>query len=131
MRALVTFCLSVLGLLGAEHTPLIVNASVPKYPQIAIQARISGRVRVRFKVVFGIVTNPVVVQSDNKILSDSTLTNIRSWKFEAATNAQIETEFVYEIGKSEAALPQNPDVELQLPGYVRLVAHPVRPTVNY
>jgi TonB family protein len=120
-----------LGFLGAEQTPLIVEGHIPTYPQLAIQGRISGRVRVRFKIVGGTVAEAQVAYTDNRVLNDSTLQCVRSWRFDQSTNADLETEFVYEISKSEGGVPQNPALELRLPGYVRLVATPVRPITNF
>jgi outer membrane biosynthesis protein TonB len=44
---------------------LVIDASVPKYPQLAIQARLAGKVRVKFNVVNGVVTDPVVIDPKN------------------------------------------------------------------
>jgi TonB family protein len=129
LRLFVIACFAATGLCGAERSPLVIDGRLPTYPQLAIQARVSGKVRVKFRVVNGVVEDATVVQTDSKLLVASTLQNVRTWRFEPSTNAQIETEFVYEIGRSDAVIPENPTLELRLPGYVRLVATPVQPTV--
>ena len=130
-RQIITVCLSAAGLFGADRTPLVLDGKIPTYPQIAVAARISGSVAINLSVVNGVVTNAQVVHADNKLLIESTLQNVRTWRFEPSTNAQIATEFVYEIGKTESGVPQNPALELRLPGYVHIVANPVKPTTNH
>ncbi|MGE5644549.1 MAG: energy transducer TonB [Acidobacteriota bacterium] len=133
MLLAVSLCLSLSGGFAeaGDLTPLVVGGEVPTYPPLANQARISGRVVVKVKIANGSVVDAHVRASDNPLLVQSTVQNIRSWRFEKSANAEVETEFVYELRKTEAEMPENPVIELRLPTRVHLIAAPVRPTVNY
>jgi TonB family protein len=129
--------LMALGLIGVtlfgsdNRAPLVLDGRLPEYPQIAIAARISGKVLVKVSVIKGVVTDAKVVRSDSTLFAESTLKIVRSWQFEPSTNTHFETEFFYEIGNVEVPYPENPVIELRLPGYVHLIASPVRRTTNY
>jgi TonB family protein len=132
-RLLVALSFISIGLFGSDdRTPLVIDGRLPVYPQLAIAARISGKVLVKVTVIKGVVTDTQVIRTDSALFVESTLKTIRSWQFEPSTYAHFETEFVFEIGKSQAAGPENPAMELRLPGFVHLTAYPVRhiPTDN-
>jgi TonB family protein len=93
---------SAVCLFGADRTRLVLDGKIPTYPQIAVAARVSGSVTVNLSVVSGVMTNAQVVHADNKLLIESTLQNVRTWRFGPSTNVQIATEFVYEIAKTES-----------------------------
>jgi TonB family protein len=70
--------------LGRDALPLVTYVA-PKYPPIAMDARIFGDVRLRVYVdpASGAVTNVEKV-SDKPILSDAAIAAVRGWKFDVA-----------------------------------------------
>jgi len=112
---------------------LVKHADVPQYPQLAIQARLSGTLRFHVTIKAGTVTG-IEPDADNppnlRILADAALSNIRGWSF-YDEKAVFDVEFIYEISRQEVVVPENPRIELNLPHSVKLIASPVKPTVNY
>src|ERR1039457_6805553 len=98
-------CLLTTGLVAADRIPLVLEGSIPTYPQLAISAHISGKVRVGITVSGGVVSDVRVLHSDNRLLTGSTLDAVRSWKFASSTNTDLESEFVYELGKPAGVVP--------------------------
>jgi hypothetical protein len=115
---------------ASDLMPFLLDGKMPVYPSLAKQVRVAGKVRFRVKIVNGLVTDAQLIHTDHPLLVDATLRNILTWRFEASATANVETEFVYELRKEEAASSENPVVELRIPTRVRVVAKPVRPTVN-
>ena len=132
-RVAVVASMLLLSLCSNGQDLLIKHADVPQYPQLAIAARLEGTLRFHVSVKAGAVTSiePNSTNPSNlRILSDAAITNIRAWTF-YASNDGFDVEFIYEISNREVAAPENPRIEMTLPRSVRLIAFPVKPTVNY
>lgn len=66
---------------AAEPEPYLKSASSPFYPPLALQARLDGKVTLRFIVTELGETSDVEATSGPKMLQEAAITNIQSWKF--------------------------------------------------
>ena len=106
------------GALRLEH------ADVPTYPQVARTLRIYGTVEVQVTVKDGNVVSTEVKSGPSKLV-DSTVENIKGWRFYKLDNGTFTTKFIYQLEMKEPLDPNNPKVELQLPFLVKITAVPV------
>ncbi len=100
---------------------LITGARLPKYPEAAQKAEISGVVLVEIHVEKGRVLATEAVAGD-RLLSVAALENIRTWEFEPTVTARFTTRFDFELERRLTDSDQNPRIELHLPEYVKVVA---------
>jgi Gram-negative bacterial TonB protein C-terminal len=106
------------GALRLEH------ADVPMYPQVARTLRIYGTVEVRVTVKDGNVVNTEVKSGPRKLV-DSTVDNIKGWRFNRLDHGTFTTKFVYQLEMKGPIDPNNARVELQLPFLAKITAVPV------
>lgn len=129
------------------HYPQLLSADVPLYPPLARTAHISGTVEIEVVVEKGTVVDAhvksVVLASWNgpeltddgkkkvgRYLSDPSLANLKSWKFQTEDRAEFLVTYAYRIEGEETNLPENAKVELDLPILVRITVRPFKPTCN-
>jgi outer membrane biosynthesis protein TonB len=112
---------------------IVKHADVPRYPGLAVEARLSGTLTFRVSVDHGSVSSVEPNPSNSptlRMLQDAAVTNIRSWSFYGGERTTFDVEFSFELSQEEVPVPENPHIEMTLPRFVRLVAHPVKPTVS-
>ena len=112
------------------RTVIVTRADVPFYPVLALEARISGEVRVKVTIQNGEVVGTTAVSSAHILLTNAASENIRTWRFLQSVTEVIEVTFLYVITKNEGEIPQNPRIEMELPSFVRITATPVKHTVH-
>jgi len=108
------------NVLPAENVIRVLAAEVPLYPRFARHGNIEGVVEVRVSVKDGRVVGADVLTGE-RILSDDTLKNIRTWQFAPGTEASFVTRFLYELERREAGANTNPRIDMQLPTFVRVI----------
>lgn len=103
-----------------ERMPDVVSAEVPRYPQMAQVAGISGTVFVEVTVKDGRVVK-VERKSGDRLLAQGASANIETWRFKPTTSAIFLTTFVYSLERRRAG-DRGTRVEVALPETVRVVA---------
>jgi hypothetical protein len=96
------------------------NAAVPRYPAMARRAGIAGKVTLRVFVSEGAVAAAELVDGD-RILAEAAEQNVATWTFDSEVTATFDTEFDFELLETFGS-DQNWRVEMQPPGYVKVVA---------
>lgn len=134
MKALQTAALVMLaGCAGARaysQAIFVIRAEVPGYPSVALTAGLVSTVRVAVTVQSGSVSGLTVLTSTgSKAFEQATLTNIRTWKFDGNIDTTFVTTFTYQMTDSVTERLENPQIELKLPFYVRLVGSRPKPRV--
>lgn len=99
-----------------------VSADVPRYPVLARTARVFGTVEVQVTVKDGVVT-ATEIKSGHKLLTQATIDNIKTWRFEPNVNTTLTTKFNYRI-ETEKPLSTDPIIKLQLPYSVTITTVP-------
>jgi len=129
------------------HYPQLVSADMPLYPPLARTAHISGTVEIQVVVEKGSVVDAqvksVVLASWNgpeltddgkkkvgRYLSDPSLANLKTWKFQTEDRAEFLVTYAYQIEGEQTNLPENAKVELDLPILVRITVKPFKPTCS-
>lgn len=100
--------------------PEVVNAEVPRYPDMAQVAGISGTVIVEVTVKDGRVVK-VERKSGDRLLAQGANANIETWRFKPATSAVFMSTFIYSLERRSAG-DRGTRVEVALPEMVRIVA---------
>jgi len=98
--ALIVVLLLHLAALGADLEPYLKSASVPFYPPLARQARIEGKVSLRFTINEQGETSDVEASTGHKMLQDAAVENAQNWKFWPARCACLvkrEAVLVYDL----------------------------------
>jgi hypothetical protein len=129
------------------HYPQLLSADIPLYPPLARTAHISGAVEIQVVIEKGIVVvaqvKSVVLASWNgpeltddgkrkvgRYLSDPSLANLKTWKFQTEARAEFLVTYANRIEGEETNLPENPKVELDLPTLARITVKPFKPTCD-
>jgi len=132
------------------HYPSLIRAELPLYPPLALTAHISGTVEIQVAVENGRVVdaqiksveiqiadplNRAVYNEEAKskaspILSNPSLTNVKSWQFQSKDRTSFVVRYVYKIDGEQTSVPENPKVELDLPLLVRVTARPFKATCS-
>ena len=94
LLALSSFALCCLSLAQSLPDPILQSAQMPKYPPLALAARIEGDVKVSFVLDDKGEVASVDVKSGHPMLKEATATIVRSWKFELPKNL-FRTEWKY------------------------------------
>jgi Gram-negative bacterial TonB protein C-terminal len=97
------------------------HADLPLYPNLALRSGIAGTVLVQVTVENGNVVK-AEAKSGDRILTESAVADVKTWQFEAGTNASFTAEFVYATERRRAADRAETRVEAQLPRFVRITA---------
>jgi len=113
-----------------RYSLLVERAELPRYPALAIAARVSGVVCLHVVVRDGAVTEAKAESQDLSVLAYSAVENVKTWRFSSNLDSEFKVKYVFELEKQETILPENSHVEMQLPGFVRIIAKPVKPTHN-
>ncbi len=108
--------LLVAAAIGADPEPYFKTAPMPFYPPLARQARIEGRVSLRFAVDEQGDTSEVEADTGHQLLRQAAIANVQNWKFgwphPCTCRAKKEVVFVYKISdKSES--PDMPNVTVK------------------
>lgn len=134
-KILLVILVLIIGLVhvqGQDFSAIVLHAEIPQYPRIAILAHISGSLHLHVGVENGSV---VKVESDSPkqltMLIIAAEENVKTWKFSSGTSGSFDVTYIFELSKNEANVLTNPEIELQLPTLVKIVARPVKPTVSY
>jgi TonB family protein len=93
-----TFCtlnLCCLSFAQQPPEPILESAQMPKYPPLALGARIEGEVQVSFVLNHDGEVTSVEVLSGHPMLREATAATVRSWKFQLPKNL-FRTEWKYE-----------------------------------
>jgi hypothetical protein len=112
------------------HYPLLTYAEMPLYPRVPLTARISGTVTIQVIVKHGVVTDAQVKSSSSPFLSNPSIANVRTWRFERTANATFIVRYDYQIKGEETAHLENPKIELELPHLVTVIAKPLKPSCS-
>jgi hypothetical protein len=132
------------------HYPPLIRAELPLYPPLALTAHISGTVEIQVAVENGSVvdaqvqsveiqiTDPLNRAAYNEeakskaspILSNPSLTNVKSWQFQLKDRTSFVVRYVYKIDGKQTSVPENPKVELGLPLLVKITARPLKPACS-
>ena len=97
------------------------EAEVPQYPDLAQRAGIAGTVVIEVTVVEGQV-GATVVKSGDRLLAETAVANITTWRFKPRINVTFTTTFFYQLERRRAGSDHRAFVELRLPEWVRITA---------
>jgi hypothetical protein len=114
----------------APKVPILIEATLPTYPFILRAARISGKVIVLVTVKDGRVigTN---VKLGEIYLRDTTIANLKTWRFDDEVNTIFTVTYTYAILSEESDTLMNPKIEILPSLDVNITVRPVRQTVQY
>lgn len=132
------------------HYPRLIHADLPLYPPLARTAHVSGKIEIQLRVEKGSVVEARIKSTEidiadpqksaaydltakkaaGKYLSDPSLANVKTWRFEPQGQAALTVTFIYQIQGEATPLPENPRVELDLPLLVKITAKPFKPTCS-
>lgn len=101
-----------------ERMPEVVKAEVPRYPDMARAAGISGTVIAEVTVRDGRVVE-VERKSGDRLLAEGARANIETWSFKPTTNVVFISTFVYSLERRRAG-DRSTRVETALPELVRV-----------
>ena len=91
------------SLFAADTGPNLKSAPMPFYPPLARQARIEGKVTLRFTVNEKGETAEIEATSGHKLLREAAIENLQSWKFwppSCACWLKDEVTLVYKLSKA-------------------------------
>jgi len=112
--------------LTSSHSDIVVHADVPLYPQLAVQARVSGVVHLHVLVDNGVVTKaePETQEQIEPLVAAAT-ENVRTWRFASGAKGTFSVTYKYELEKVEVPRSVNPQIVMHLPTSVTITAWPV------
>ncbi len=123
---------------------------MPLYPAAAWSAHLGGTINIEVTIEKGAVIKAQVknasVETQGGSVSESitdelkakllpylsapSVSNVKTWKFQPAERSTFVVTYVYAIQGEETLLPDNPQINLDLPRLVRVVAKPFKPTCS-
>jgi TonB family protein len=108
------------------HSDIVLHADVPLYPQLAIQARVSGVVHLHVLVDNGVVTRaePNSAEQVQPLVAAAT-ENVKTWRFAPGARGTFDVTYTYELEKTEVPQSVNPKIVMNLPTSVKITAWPV------
>jgi hypothetical protein len=120
---------------AARGIPRLIQADIPNYPVIARAARVTGTVKIRVTVESGRVTKlevldargasgPQVLDHGSPMLTDPTLANLRSWRFDSMVNTSIDVLYTYVLAGDPTYPTDNPKIEISPSLDVTITATP-------
>ncbi len=110
---------------GSEST--VMHADIPKYPAVARTARVVGDVRLHVTVNRGTVVGVKATSEANSMLVSAATENVKTWQFQPTVSGSFDTTYSYDLKGEEVFIETNPRLELQLPLWIRITAHPPKP----
>jgi TonB family protein len=111
--------------------PVVVGLDVPVYPPVAVSARLEGTVLISVFVSNGVVQKAEVNDGAQPLLAAAAKRNVLSWRFTPETTRSVTVRFTFELAKTEVILPQNLEIQMRLPEFVKVIAKPVKPLTVY
>jgi TonB-like protein len=128
--SIVAACTAAAG----QTDPALTAVSLPKYPLLALQARVEGVVKVSFTLPAN-SGEPADVEavSGHMMLKGAAVENVKTWRLENpyAVARKYETTFVYKLSGLEVPLPKRCTVTFDSYHQVDLVSDVAAPTINY
>ena len=114
----------------AQGTPNVARAEVPRYPGLALQAGITGTVRIDVTLRNGKLSHLKVNSPEaSPVLVNAAKENLLTWEFVERVDTAFAVVFVYELSRQRVKGAANPEVLMRLPTYVRVRGMRPRPTV--
>jgi len=101
--------------------PLLLEAALPQYPELARRAGISGEVVVEVTIKAGRVAATAVTSGD-RMLARAVLRNIETWRFGDDVEAKFTTIFVFVLELRRTGDDRNTRVDSRLPASATVVA---------
>lgn len=109
-----------------DRRAIVTAGELPLYPPTAIAARLEGTVVLSVRVAKGVVQQAEPMPGANALLASAARRNALSWKFPPDVSGSVNVRFVYELENGEVILPENPEIQMRLPEFVRITAKPVK-----
>ena len=100
--------------------PLPLEMALPAYPWTARVLQTEGAVLMEVEVVGGTVAG-AAIQFGDPILAEEAVANVKTWRFEPSLSARFTVEFEFRLEKRPATEGSNPEFEMRLPNYVKVV----------
>ena len=101
ISALSLVSLLLAAAIGADPEPYLKSAPMPFYPPLARQARIEGKVSLRFVVNEQGDTSEIEADTGHRLLRQAAIASVQGWKFgwphPCACRVKREAVFVYKI----------------------------------
>ncbi|HUO24606.1 MAG TPA: energy transducer TonB [Candidatus Aquilonibacter sp.] len=107
-----------LAVVAEADEPVLISASIPRYPPLARQARVQGTVKVTFTLgPRSAEPTNVQVVSGHKMLGPAAIENIKTWRFENGYNVErkYETTFDYRFGNTSVCFHSFGHIEVEEP----------------
>jgi hypothetical protein len=98
----------------------VIDAPVPRYPDLAWRAGVSGVVELDVTVLDGVPSVKNV--GGDRLLSSEAAATVRQWRFAKGTSTSFRTKFIYKLEKRLNTADANPRVEMHLPSEVTIIA---------
>lgn len=109
-----------------SHSDIVLHADVPLYPQLAIQAHVSGVVHIHVFVDNGVVTKTELETLEQiQPLVAAATENVKTWRFAPGARGTFNVTYTYELEKTEVPQSVNPQIVMHLPTSVKITAWPV------
>ena len=101
--------------------PEVIEAAMPlSYPFMAHKVGFSGDVKVQLTIEKGQVVKAEVLEGDH-LLTEDTLANVRTWKFDSTVDARFTTTFIYRLERKPPEVSAI-TVRAQMPVRIEIVA---------
>lgn len=101
--------------------PAVIEAAMPlSYPFMAHKVGFSGDVKVQLTIEKGQVVQAEVLEGDH-LLTEDTLANVRTWKFDPTVDARFTTTFIYRLERKPPEVSAI-TVRAQMPIRIEIVA---------
>jgi TonB family protein len=103
------------SLLAEDKKPHLKSAAMPFYPVLALQARLEGKISLRFVVNEKGETADIEATSGDKLLRDAAIENLQTWKFwppTCACRSKEEAILVYKLSRDPESA-ETPDVAVK------------------
>ena len=113
--------------LYATRQAFFADGSLPTYPTIWRFAQIQGEVVARVKIRMGTVVETEIKSGDSR-LRDSTIANLKTWRFGDRVSTSITVTYTYEISGESTDGLTNPKVEVLPDLDVKITARPIKPS---
>ncbi len=97
-----------------QDLPVVIDAKVPSYPNIARLAHFEGVVRLQVSTD-GEKVSKVELLEGHIVLAGAAMENVKTWRFRWHTRATFETVFRYRLLPESVCEADNPTVLLRLP----------------
>ncbi len=104
----------------ALSLPFPLEMALPTYPWPARNLQTEGAVLLSVTIVAGEVVE-AKVQFGDPILVEEAVTNVKTWRFEPSLETSFTVEFEFRLEKRPATEGLNPEYEMRLPTYVKVV----------